>query len=95
MAEPLQIPDKPFYDETLETQLQLTAHSVRLMIEGMPALRETFEAGITGYAWYYYNDESRRIYDAMALVEHDLLLLIQQLLRLRRANLDCYNSSGG
>lgn len=79
------VSDTPTYDKYLDARISLLIVNAYDIINICKVAR-TFTAGLlSGTSWYHYRDDMRKISDALALVEHDALLLEHQISRISEA----------
>lgn len=89
MSNPIYISPEPIYSDLLESKLTEIEPYTGELLTAIQKIRTPWNAA-QDYSWYYRENEVRRIYDTMSMVEHDIILLIQQLNRIRKANWDLY-----
>ena len=73
------ISDKPVYSKHLDYQISKAVKKVVDLITLCKEIREPLQMASTYHQWYHYKNEFLEIYDALALVEHDVFLLAERV----------------
>lgn len=76
------ITNEPKYNEHLDINITRCIGKVLKMMDLCREIREPLQEGGTDHVWYHYREDVRKIYDAVALVEHDVFLLTHYITKI-------------
>ena len=78
------IPEGATYDSGLDKEVNRLIFNIYDIIAICKKMRQPIHSSLWGINWYIWNNELRRISDALSLMEHDAFLLAKETSELSR-----------